>query len=407
MKPDSSLGMSDGRDVWQYGIEAWRNFLPGTRFKLNGNVRRYIDDEDDLNRVTIRCEVRQPLFRNFGSLIHGEGIRQAQSRLRKVRRLYEQQKVDLVVEVVRTYEEIIRLQRQIISDEQFFDRTEKLFRLTQARERQGHTTRVDTLRVELQRGQALERLENNRERLYSTQRNLAELLGVPPEHSFSLEPPPKLEMDLPELDEAVGIALSNRLDYAQLLDDCRDSSRAVRIAERSLYPELEWVTSYERYGESEDLSDAWGLEDDSWFVGISGDTDFNRLEERTALGTARLDRRSVEESIRIKEWTIAREVQQGMAAYRRAQADVKIATRNYRLAESRAKLARRMFEIGRGDNFSATDAEQAYIQAENRMLTAREEAALSGYRMLRLLGTLIETPAHLKPAGRALLLSGI
>ena len=198
LKPDTSFGISDGRDTWQYGLVGSRKFLPGTEIEMRGNVRRYSnDDSDELRRATVKCEVRQPLFRNFGALIHGEGMREAESQLRDISRGYEQQKAELIIQVVRTYENIIRLQAQVVSDETYFERMEKLYKLTKAREKQGHTTRVDTLRVELQRGQALDRLETSRERLYSDQRELAELLGFAPETAFALDPPPQLEIELP------------------------------------------------------------------------------------------------------------------------------------------------------------------------------------------------------------------
>lgn len=403
VKPDSTAGMSDGQDTWQVGLMGTRKFLPGTEFEMRGNVRRYINDDDDnLQRATLKCELRQPLFRNFGSLIHGEPLRDAESQLREITRGYIQQKADLIIQVVRAYENIIRLEAQILSDEKYFERMEKLYRLTKARERQGHTTRVDTLRVELQRGQAQDRLESSREQLFSTQRELSELLGYPPATSFTLEPPPRLEIELPEVEEAVRIALENRLDYAQVIENHQDSARKVRIARRGLLPELKLVSSYERYGEGADSEDAWRMNEDAWFVGIAADTDLNKVQQQTTLSQAGLNAQAAEESIRIKEWTIAREVQQQIAAYLRARTEAGIAARNEKLAESRARLARRLFEIGRGDNFSATDAEQAYFQAQTRRLAARAEASVSGYRLLYVLGTLVEAPSDLRPPGAGL-----
>jgi outer membrane protein TolC len=56
-----------------------------------------------------------------------------------------------------------------------------------------------------------------------------------------------------------------------------------------------------------------------------------------------------------------------------------------------------MFEIGRGDSFSMSDAEDTLLQARNRMLAAQSEVSLAAYRLMKTLGTLIEYPADLKP----------
>ena len=88
---------------------------------------------------------------------------------------------------------------------------------------------------------------------------------------------------------------------------------------------------------------------------------------------------------------------QRLLNYRRAHAELGILERNLDHAAARLQLAQRLFEAGRGDNFSVTDAEQAFLDAESRLLTGRSDATLSGYQLLQSLGTLTETPDSLKP----------
>jgi len=60
-----------------------------------------------------------------------------------------------------------------------------------------------------------------------------------------------------------------------------------------------------------------------------------------------------------------------------------------------------MFEIGRGDNFSVTDAEDAFVLAERQFLLARANASIVAYAFLDTLGTLIAASPELKPRGEA------
>ena len=53
--------------------------------------------------------------------------------------------------------------------------------------------------------------------------------------------------------------------------------------------------------------------------------------------------------------------------------------------------------MGRADNFTVADAENGLLGAENDLLTARAALSVSTYRLLRTLGTLIESPEDLKP----------
>ena len=67
------------------------------------------------------------------------------------------------------------------------------------------------------------------------------------------------------------------------------------------------------------------------------------------------------------------------------------------LAGDRARLARRLFELGRGDNFTATDAEAELLRAQSRQLENESEVTVAAFRLKRVTGTLVESPDALKP----------
>jgi outer membrane protein TolC len=395
LQPDGRAITDQGGSTAQYGLTASRTFLPGTELSVGGQVTDQQDDgSDHTRRTALRIGVEQPLFRDFGALVQGEPITKAEQQLRRARRDLETQRGDLVVDVVESFESLIRLEKQISSDESSFRRMDKLYRLTQARERQGRASRVDTLRVELKRGQAQSRLESSRERFSFTRRDFAELLGERPDATFTLEPPPLLDIELPTPERAVATALSNRLDLAQAWQDYDDTVRGVKIAEKGLLPAISLLTYYERVNDSQSTD---GFEENLWSVGLAGDTELTRASERARLGQATVSRESALETIHIRELAVTREVQQAMSAYQRARSELGIAERNFTLAVNRARLARRLFELGRGDNFSVTDAEEALNDADTRRLNARAEASVTGYRLLRKMGILVETPDDLKP----------
>lgn len=397
LRPQGQASSTYSEDRYQYGLALGKSFLPGAAVETGGRVTHVEDDDGERSRRTsLYVDIRQPLFRNFGALMQGEDVIRARQQVRSARRDYEEQKSGLMISVVETFEQLIRLDRKIRADEASFQRMDKLYRLTRAREQQGRATRVDTLRVELQRGQALSRLETSRERQSFSQRDFAELLGFPPDATFALDPPPLLDLQVPPNEEALRIALSNRLDYAQALQDEADRERGVRIARRGLLPDLNLNTRFERVGDDR-LDDTPGFEENLWTVGVSGDTDLNQTQERVRLGQAMVSAEAARETVRIRELTIAREIQQQSSAYQRAMGDLKIAERNFTLAASRARLARRLFELGRGDNFSVTDAEEALTRAEDDLLTTRADASVAGYKMMRTMGTLIQFPDDLKP----------
>lgn len=401
LSPSANYQVSSDVKMSEVGAAASRKTALGTEAEARGTwTRTESTGDDDLYRGLLRIEVKQPLLRNMGPLPTLEPVRKAESSVLAARREMELRKADLVVRVVETFEEMLLLRRQVEFDEQTLERLDQLLRLTEVREIQGHVSRVDVLRVELQRGEAQLRLNSTKERYRSIQSDFADLLGCAPDTTFTAVPGPVLQPGITNETEATGVAMSNRLDLAQVLQDCEDSRRGVRIARRNLLPDLGLLSRYERSGDGPSSSDAGNLDQDTWFVGLTMASDLDRREERLALRSASLSRETAEQTAADVEAGVRRQVQQALLSYERTQADILFAERNYHVARNRAALARRMFEMGRGDNFSATDAENALLDARNQMLKAQSDASVAAYRLLRTMGTLLESPDELKPGRR-------
>lgn len=396
--PQGQVNTTGDDTDWRYGLRAEKRTVWGTELGLGADVSRYPDFVNEPWRSAVKVDLRQPLFRNFGPLVNQEGITAAGERLVAERRRWETRKADLIVEVVKAFETIARLTRQVACDQSMLDRAERLLELTRVRERQGRASPVDTLRVELQQGQARARLESHRETLYSSRRDLAELLGYTDDQALEVDASPVPDIALPPVATAVAMAFSNRLDYAQAIDNYRTAQRAVKLARRKLQPDVSLVGGTQRYGEGGDFRDSTALDQELWTVGLAGQMDLGRRRERTDVRISEVDEQAARELIRIKALSITREVQQALSAYRRARAELDIGGRNYEAAGARAELARRLFEMNRGDSFSVTDGENAYFEAEATLLGARAQACIAGYELLNTLGTLAETPHSLKPA---------
>jgi len=399
IQPSGEWSRTGDGDRLGYGVNASRKNTWGTLAELDGTGEaRSYDTAADYHRNGVRVRLTQSLLQQFGPLINREPVTAAESRMMAAWRELELRKVDMVIRVVEMYEELFLFEKQVAFNEQALVRLEKLLRLTQGRERQGRASRVDVLRVDLQYGEAQSRLNQSRERLASLRAEFADLLGFGPDQVFV-----PLSADIPEVDEleadsAFAVAMYNRLDFAQVMQDCEDAARGVAIARKNLLPDLKAIASFERFGEGDNFSESRSLDKDAWFVGFTvAPADILRRNERAALRQAVLNEATAQETKVILNFALQRQVQQAIAAYERARADMPLAERNYRLAESRAVLARRLFEMGKGDNFSVTDAEDGLLQAQNRMLAAQSDAMITSYRLLRTLGVLLECPEILKP----------
>ncbi len=389
----------DGRLLAVGGQLSRRSSWGGDLSTRAEHLRQETDNAADLIRNTLRVELRQPLLRRAGTLPTLEPLRDAEAREAAARRELELRRTDLVVEVAEAYEELVRLRRQTESDQLALDRMNRFLRLARARERQGRGAREDSLRAELQQGAAALRLTNTIQRYRARMTAFADLLGAPPETEFTLDEIVRLEVAAPTEEEAVALALSNRLDYAQVLQDARDAERGLRLARNNLLPDLQLLTRYERFGEGRHSSEAFPLREDIWFVSLAASSDWPARQERFAARQAVLSSEAADVRAAAVEAAIRRQTRQELLAYQRAQAQEPIAAANLEAARKRMHLARRLFEIGRGDGFSVTDSESELLQAEADWRAAESERTLAGYRLLRVLGLLLEYPPDLKPDG--------
>ncbi len=391
IQPEAAAGITADNETASYGLQARR------RFEIGGSAgvaAGYRYDENDA--AYVRVDMDQPLFRDAGRLVTLEPLVQSRFNLLDARRSLHLRKEDLVVDVVSGYEAVLQARRQLQNERETVERLERLMELTRAGEDAGSSTRIDTLRVELQLGESRSRLANALELLALEEEDFCNLIGATNDCSFIFRPPPLIEVAYPDFDSSIDVALSNRMDFARAVQAVRDAERGVKIARKGLQPDLTVRGRYEWAG-GQDGADAFDLEENNWFAGISLDPDLNRYQRRADYRRSlnRLNREDIQRTD--LEYAISRDVKQNIRAYRRARTDYDIAVKNTDLAWKRLELAEAMFRMGKGDNFTVTDAEQAYTAARTAEFAARADASVASYRLLRSMGTLIEVPDDLRP----------
>ncbi|MDR0994630.1 MAG: TolC family protein [Verrucomicrobiota bacterium] len=388
--PEGDAETGKESSIWQAGARVEATGAYGTRVGVGALARQIeVDGAPDARRGEVRAEISQPLFRRFGPLVQNEPMVSANEMLSAARRVWERERSTLVLQVVGLYESLIYWRHQVASDEAFADRMERLWALADARERQGRTTRTEVMRMDFQRGEAAIRIETGRAQLDVQFQEFANLLGLPLDSAFQLLPPPLLDLDVPEAGQALSVALSERPDYAQALQDIETGDRKLRLARRNLLPDLTVSARQSVYGEGEGWSDAGRLDQEDWFVGLSAGMNLNLRGARLDVARAGTDAEARRQVADIVRHRLAVEVNGALAAVRRTRAELQLAERNSELAERRSTLARALFEAGRAGADQVSDAEADASQAVLNELAARREASVAAYRLLHVLGTLV------------------
>jgi outer membrane protein TolC len=382
---------SDG-DSGSFGASASAVLPAGTRVRFGAEATAIENDgAEPWRRGEVAVRVEQPLFQGFGSLVRDEPVALADDALRSAARSLARARSSLALSVVEAFEDLLHLAGQIQADEAFAARMERLGALAEAQERQGRVGRTEVLRMELQRGEAEARLEQERTELGIRRQAFADLVGLAPDAAFELVEGGELVLEEIPPERALAVALRERPDYAQVLDDIRIAAREARLARRELLPDIRFVGKAGRQGEGRDWSDARALDEDLWQAGLEADINLDRRRAKLAVEAADLRGTAAERSAEIARYRLSLEVSEALMAYRRARAEEALAARNAEVAAGRAELARVLFAAKKTGADAVSDAEGDCIARALDWHSMRREAAVAAYRVLHVLGTLLPT----------------
>ncbi|MBQ7251298.1 MAG: TolC family protein [Kiritimatiellae bacterium] len=386
---------SDG-ESGSFGASASAVLATGARVRFGAGATTIENDgAEPWRRGEAAVRVEQPLFRGFGSLVRDEPVALADDALRSAARSLARARSALALSVVEAFEDLLYLAAQIRADEAFAARMERLGALAEAQERQGRVGRTEVLRMELQRGEAVARLEQERTELDIRRQSFADLVGLEADEPFELVEGDELVLEDISPEKALAVALRERPDYAQVLDDIRVSAREARLARRELLPDIRFVGKAGRQGEGRNWSDAGALDEDVWQAGLEADINIDRRRAKMAVAAADLRGEAAERSAEIARCRLALEVSEALMAYRRSRAEEALADRNAEVAEGRAELARVLFAAKKTGADAVSDAEGDCIARALDRCSMRREAAVAAYRVLHVLGTLLPADEEL------------
>jgi len=391
--PQVQAGRRDGEEVLDAGIQVRKAWDQGFQMEVDSG---YSDRTGGGSGPYVRVRASQFLFRRAGRLVNREPIRQADRNWMNARRLVALRQQQLVLDVIQSYEAALQAERQAQADLNGLERRKRQLARTRARESGGLATRLDTLRAELQVGEAELRVNTSQEVVRRQREDLSQLLGNVPRaeddlESLTLLPPVTLSVE-----DALQIALTNRLDIARARDRIEDAVRGEKVAQRSLLPDMSIRVETNPVDPSEPGED-WEFSEDRWFVGLALEPDLSPMDERADVARAENLRKRVQLAWDQLLYDVRTEIRQALRQEARTRIEVRQANQNLELAAKRLRLATARFRLGQTPSETVSDAEEELVSAESRALAARAEASLAGYELLTVIGTLVEPPDDLVP----------
>jgi len=375
-------------DTLGAGISLLKKFDVGTDVSITPQTRK----TDDFYNTGVDTRLIQPLLRGFGKEYNLSGVRSAEFGTRTARRNLYLRQVSTVLSTINAVYDVIRQRELYQLNEESALRLRAHAEAAKAKNKIGMANQIDVYRAGIQQKQAEDSLNIAREAYSAALDNLKILLSLPLEEEIEVEAP--LTYNLVRLlkQTAVNEALKNRVELDQAKDNLQEAERLSRVAKRNIWPNLDVVLNYSRFGSGENFGDSTGLDKDSWNVGLVTSTDIARTVERAAYDQSLLNVQGVRRNYNLLRDEVVREVNLNFRNLRGYENSVTIQEEQIKQAKGQLELAQVKFRYGLANNFDLIDAETQLRSAQTNLLSAVLNYIIGTNRLRASMGTLLERP---------------
>ena len=390
-RPSANVGLgkhssSGTNEQYGAGLRIDKRFETGTSVSLTPRL----DKVSGGYQSGVDVSLSQPLLLGTDREYNTTAVDSAEFSARSAKRSLFLTKVNTLVYTVVLVYRVVQQRELVALNTESTTRLEILVAGTRAKEKIGLATSIDTLRGELQFRHAQDTLVSATEAYGDALDDLRVQLSLPMDQELEVEAP--LVYDLFEIgeNEAVQIAMTNRVELIQAADNYEESQRFSRIAKHRTLPSLDLVFGYSQAGVNENLLNNFGLDDHVWNVNLVTGSDFARTAENAAYEQSVLGIRSAKRSLELQRDDIARQVKRDFRNLRRAQKRITIQEEQINNSKKQMRLAKIKFDHGLANNFDIVEAESDLRQAETKLVTSVVDYIVGTYQIRQSLGTMVQ-----------------
>lgn len=393
IKPNADAGYVGGGKAGAgpavgLGADFQKKFAYGTIV----NVNPLIQKAGKSFRTILNSRITQPLLRGYGKEYTLSNLYGAQFAWRTATRAFFIAQCQLIFRAISALYDFIKAERNVVLNGESHSRLEKFYRASLIKAKIGLSDPLDVYRAETELHHAEDALRGAQERLQDTQDTIRDILALPPETKIVVDVPLFYSESPMGLEEAVGIALQNRIEIDQSSEQKIENIRLSRIAKDKLWPELNLVLNYNNLGNDEVFAESWRRREITWGIGFTTSTDFNPAAERAAYEQSLIGIQTAQRGMDQINATVIFEVKRALRNLDRASQRIEIQEKQMKNAEGELRLAQIKFDRGMGNNFDLIQAEKSLRTAQLGHWNALIDHILGEYQLRAALGVLMEKP---------------
>lgn len=390
IRPLSSINYSTGSDsdvkVWEVGGAISRRFQTGVDLVLRPSIAKGNDEYD----ASIGFSIAVPLLRGLGEDVVKDNVYINEFSVATSLRNIHRQRVNVMLETISGVYSYTREQQLINLYKEQIDRLKRHLRHVRIKEKIGLARSMDVYRVEIRIKEVEDSLNLTQESAENIIDQLKTTLALPLGYSLSVQAPLEYSLISLELNKAVDIALTKRIEIKQGKADISEAERREKVARLNIRPELNLEATYVRRGRFSEVEQLSDFDEDVFRVGLMSNTDFERSSEKAIWAQSKITVSRGRLQYEIIKDTITRELRTVLNLLEKSEKRIELRREQIEQAKGKQRLAQVKFQHGEADNFDLIESQAQYQRAQVNLVSDEIQYIIGGYRLRAAMGTLLE-----------------
>jgi outer membrane protein len=390
-----SFGQTDINSQ-NYRVDVTQKFVTGTELRTSvGTSTAQIpslpgNPPGDLHfyNADTTLTLSQPLLRGFGPAIARRSLTSAELRRADADRQQALTEQQVAVEVASAYYRVVAQQAFVEVAKKSVDRAAKLRDASEAKLVAGLVSQLDVLRARQLVSQAEIQLFEAESAAEDARDQLAFLMGRESDQPFEVEseiPAPEATVDV---ENAVTVALANRLDLKSVLASGADADRQASFARNQLLPQFDVNFALTRRETADSFARSFGVDRFQFATFFTISMPVDRTPQLIEYQNALIDRDRRKRDVATLQRRISDDVKRAVRERDRLLRALKAAELSVDIGRKEVEIAQLRYERGLSNNLDVVTAEGNLLGAESRRISALADAAVSRLSLRALLGIL-------------------
>ena len=380
--PVSRIGVSsDEENPWQLGA----TFSKQLKFGPNVSVAPRVGESFGETTTDVAFALDVPLLRGAGTEFTMDGVYTSLFAYETEQRSFYSQQENTVLRTVTGVYATIRSGMQIELIRKQLARLQEHLALVRIKEKSGVTSALDLYRAEIRIKNVQDELASFQEQHEKNVDEVKNILAIPQSGDITLTAPVDYQPVEIDLEDALQIALDNRIEIEQSERNVEESKRLVALAKNNLLPQLDLRLGYNLFAEE----DIFELADESWTVSLNSDTDVFRTTEKNVFQQRKNQYRQAQLAEVDQKERINQEVRSEVNSLEKQQQRIEIQKEQVGQTVGKLRLAESKFRYGMANNFDLIEAQTELQEAQTNYLFERINYIVGIYRLRLVLGTLL------------------